>query len=389
MGICDLSLCTGCGMCSNICYNNAIKMKEGQHGFFYPSIDEKKCTACRLCVKKCPANYGKKYESTIKNVYAAWNKNSSVRIRSTSGGICSLLEDEIFHNGGVAVGVKFNEIFCTEYTVVCDTKSAEAFRGSKYVQARTDDIYFRVKELLEDGKEVLFTGTPCQVAALKSFLEKDYRGLFTIDLVCHGVPSYTCFKKYLDELSSEYRSKVKNVMLRYKSPYWDYCSVRIDFENGIWYQRYTVNDPYFALFNIGFSLRESCHTCRYTTVHREGDITLADFWGFKPSNFKMRNYNKGISLILVNTEKGGKLFERIKGKICFETSTVEAALKTNKSLTNPYSLHCDDLSRFWKDYENGESIENLCKRYVHNPFKLPRLLFLRRFIYRYNWIFKK
>ncbi len=390
MEICDLTTCTGCGMCSNICPQSAIKMREGQHGFVYPYVDEEKCIACGLCAKKCPANMEKQYESTIKNVYAAWNKKRPARIKSTSGGVCALLENEIFHNGGVAVGVKWGEAFCTEYDVACNGEAAEKFRGSKYVQANTDDIYLRVKGLLDAGKEVLFTGTPCQVTALKSFLGKDYDGLFTVDLVCHGVPSYECFKRFLNEISDEYNKRIANVRLRYKSPYWDYCSVRIDFEDGTEYQKYTVDDPFFTLFNIGYSLRESCHTCKYTSIHREGDITLADFWGYQPSGFRMRNYNKGTSLVLVNTDKGVELFERIKGKICFETSTVEAALKTNNSLTKPFSPPHDAVIQFWKDYDDGElSTKALQRKYVPKPFRLPNLLFLRRLKRRYSWVIKR
>lgn len=277
MEICDLRHCTGCGMCSNLCPKNAITMKKGEHGFTYPHIDGDKCINCGLCIKKCPANTEKQTECTMKNVYAAWNVARDTRKKSTSGGVCSLLENEILKDGGAIVGVKWDADFHAKHSIAFDEQQAEMFRGSKYVQSDTGNIYIRVKELLENGKKVLFTGTPCQVAALKSFLEEDYSGLFTVDLVCHGVPSYDCFKRFLNEISGEYNKKITNVRLRYKSPYWDYCSVRIDFEDGTDYRKYTVDDPYFTLFNIGYSLRESCHTCKYTSSHREGDITLADF----------------------------------------------------------------------------------------------------------------
>ena len=315
MEICDLRHCTGCGMCSNLCPKNAITMKKGEHGFTYPHIDGDKCINCGLCIKKCPANTEKQTECTMKNVYAAWNVARDTRKKSTSGGVCSLLENEILKDGGAIVGVKWDADFHAKHSIAFDEQQAEMFRGSKYVQSDTGNIYIRVKELLENGKKVLFTGTPCQVAALKSFLGKDYSGLFTVDLVCHGVPSYDCFKRFLNEISGEYNNKITNVRLRYKSPYWDYCSVRIDFEDGTDYRKYTVDDPYFTLFNIGYSLRESCHTCKYTSSHREGDITLADFWGYQPSCFKMRNYNKGISVLAANSDKGIDLFDKIKNSL--------------------------------------------------------------------------
>lgn len=390
MEICDSRHCTGCGMCSNICPRNAIEMEDGEHGFIYPHIYEGKCINCGLCKKKCPANTKKQTECTMKKVYAAWNVAKTTRKKSTSGGICSLLEDEILKDGGAIAGVKWDADFHAEHALAFEKKQTEGFRGSKYVQSKTGDIYAKVKELLENGKKALFTGTPCQVAALKSFLGKDYSGLFTVDLVCHGVPAYEGFNRYLNEVSCEYNKNIVNVRLRYKSPYWDYCSVRIDFEDGTDYQEYTVDDPYFTLFNIGYSLRESCHTCKYASSHREGDITLADFWGYQPSGFKMRDYNKGISLVLVNTDKGKELFELIKRKICFETSTVEAALKTNNSLTKPFSPPCDSVIRFWNDYDGGElSTEDLRRKYVPNPFRLPNLLFLRRLKRRYSWVIKR
>lgn len=388
MEICDLHHCTGCGMCSNLCSKNAITMKKGEHGFTYPHIDGDKCINCGLCRKKCPANAEKQTECTMKNVYAAWNVAKNTRKKSTSGGVCSLLENEILKDGGAVVGVKWDADFQAKHSLAFDEEQAEMFRGSKYVQSDTGNIYIRVKKLLENGKKVLFTGTPCQVAALKSFLGKDYSGLFTIDLVCHGVPSYDCFKRFLNEISSEYNKKITNVRLRYKSPYWDYCSVRIDFEDGTDYRKYTVDDPYFTLFNIGYSLRESCHTCKYTSSHREGDITLADFWGYQPSGFKMRNYNKGISVVAVNSDKGKILFDRIKSLLNFETVSLESALKTNKSFSEPYAIAKEKLNDFWNDYDNGLSTDKLCKKYVTKPFRLPNLLFLRRLKKRYNWVIK-
>lgn len=389
MEICDLRHCTGCGMCSNLCPKNAITMKKGEHGFTYPHIDGDKCINCGLCIKKCPANTEKQTECTMKNVYAAWNVARDTRKKSTSGGVCSLLENEILKDGGAIVGVKWDADFHAKHSIAFDEQQAEMFRGSKYVQSDTGNIYIRVKELLENGKKVLFTGTPCQVDALKSFLGEDYSGLFTVDLVCHGVPSYDCFKRFLNEISGEYNKKITNVRLRYKSPYWDYCSVRIDFEDGTDYRKYTVDDPYFTLFNIGYSLRESCHTCKYTSSHREGDITLADFWGYQPSCFKMRNYNKGISVLAANSDKGIDLFDKIKNSLNFEAVSLEAAFKTNKSFSEPYAIAKEKLNDFWNDYDNGLSTDKLCKKYVTKPFRLPNLLFLRRLKKRYNWVIKR
>lgn len=388
MKICDFSDCTGCGMCSNICPTNAIIMTPELHGFVYPNINNDKCINCGLCVKKCPANTRKKTECNMKNIYAAWNTDKQIRKNSSSGGVCSLLEKEILKDGGAVVGVKWNADFSVSHSIAFNEEQAQIFRGSKYVQSDTGKIYIEIKELLENGTKVLFSGTPCQIAALKSFLGKDYDILVTVDLICHGVPPYEFFGKYLNEISGKSGRKISNINLRYKSPYWDYCSVRIDFEDGTYYQKYTVDDPYFTLFNIGYTLRESCHRCRYTTVHREGDITLADFWGYQPSGFKMLNYNKGTSLVSVNTDKGNELFERIKKHLVFEEKTLGEALKTNKSLSEPFTLPEDKTENFWNDYESGVSVDDLLRKYVPEPFGIPNLLMLRRIKYKYNWVIK-
>lgn len=388
MEICNLTQCTGCGMCSNICPHSAIEMRGGQYGFMYPYIDEKKCVDCRLCIKKCPANKERKYDCTMQEIYAAWNKFKSMRKRSTSGGVCSLIERDILKDGGVVVGVRWDDNFCPEHAIAVTSKEAEKFRGSKYIQSNTGEIYIHVKRILDEGRKVFFSGTPCQIAAVKSFLGREYSNLYTMDVVCHGVPSYSCFKKYLDEITPDDKA-ISNIRLRYKSPYWDYCSVRIDFLDGSHYQKYTVDDPYFTLFNIGYTLRESCHNCRYTTIHREGDITLADFWGYQPSCFKMMDYNKGTSVVAVNSGNGRELFEKIKAELVYEKVSLEDAMKTNKSFSESYVVPDDMLEAFWNDYEEGMTTKELCKTYVPKPFRIPSLLFLRRLKNRYRWVIKR
>lgn len=387
MEICDYTRCTGCGMCTNICMNNAIKMVEGVHGFIFPEINSEKCVNCGLCTTRCPANNHNNADgNTMNKIYAAWSRKKCIREQSSSGGIFSLLAEAIITEGGLVAGVQWNSNFCPEHRLTDTSEVLVKFRGSKYVQSNTGTVYFDVKEALNMGRQVLFSGTPCQIAALKSYLGKEYSNLFTIDLVCHGVPSYECFQKYLNEKSCG--KQIENVQLRYKSPYWDYCSVRIDYKDGTYYQELTVDDPYFTLFNIGYSLRESCHNCPHTSSHREGDITLADFWSYAPSKFKMCDYNKGTSLVAINTDKGEYLFQKIQEYLIFEEETYEMALKSNRSFTEPYTISAEKLDAFWKDYEKGMKIIDLCKKYVSNPFKLPNLLFLRRLKRKYNWVIK-
>ncbi len=373
-------------MCTNLCPSDAIKMTKGVHGFIFPEISADKCTGCGLCAAKCPATSEKKTKNTISNVYAAFNKDRKTQKKSTSGGIFTLIANEIIRDKGLVAGVRWNESLCPEHALTDNADILTEFRGSKYAQSNTKSIYTDVKQALNIGRTVLFSGTPCQVAALKAFLGKDEPNLFTVDLVCHGVPSHELLERYLSETARG--RQIKKVNLRHKSPYWDYCSVRIDFARGKRYQKYTVDDPYFTLFNIGYSLRESCHTCKFTTTHREGDITLADFWGYLPSSAKMQNFNRGVSLVAVNTKKGEELFNRISKYINFEKKTHEAALQTNKSLSEPFTLPKESLEEFWKDYETGMTVDALCKKHVKKPFKLPKLLCLRRLKRKYSWVLK-
>lgn len=389
MEICNKNLCTGCGMCTNVCPNQAIEMHKEKHDFLFPIIKESLCCECGLCQRKCPANQMTDLEQNVRQVYAAWNKNRKVRKRSTSGGVFSLFAESILNDGGFVSGVKWTENFNAEHCIIDKAADLPLLNGSKYVQSNTADIYLKVKSALEDGRKVLFSGTPCQNHALKMFLGKEYNSLYYIDLVCHGVPSYEMLKRYLLERSNNGQKTVSNVQFRYKNPHWDYCYVRVDFTDGTHYKKYTVDDSYFTIFNIGYSLRDRCRECKYTSTHRYGDITLADFWGYRPYKFKMRDFNKGTSLILINSEKGQSLFDLIDENLIYEKSTIDQAIKGNKALKMPFPPPQDDVNNFWIDYENGMKVDALCKKYVPNPFTLPDLLWLRRLKAKYFGVIKK
>ncbi len=377
-------------MCVNICIHKAIEMKLGDNDFYYPVIDETRCIACGLCQKRCPANDAKKPISNVQKVIAAWNKNKSIRRKSTSGGIFSLLAKYILLQNGYVVGVVWDKQSHAMHTIISDTKDLPRMYNSKYVQSHTNQIYSQVKKLLDKGTLVLFSGTPCQNSALKHFLGKDYPNLYQLDLVCHGVPSEKMLFRYLKEISNG--RTIKNVRFRNKNPYWNYCDVTIDFTNGEQYSVPTVDDPYFTVFNIGYSLRKSCRQCQFTNLQRQSDLTLSDFWGFQPKSFGMRDYNKGISCILINSEKGQKLFEMIEKDIVFEERTIEEAKKGNKSLYTPYTPYTPDKKKtiaFWKDYSDGMSVKELCDKYVPNRFVKPKLLWLRNQKNRYAWLIKR
>lgn len=388
MEICKQDKCTGCGMCTNICKQNAINMTLDERGFKYPKINEELCVSCGICIKKCPSNSIKEPIINVKTVYAAWNKDKKVRQNSTSGGIFDLIARSILYQGGYVAGVRWTSEFDVCHDLISEVEKLYLFRGSKYLQSDTVEIYCKIKEKLDNGKKVLFSGTPCQNKALRSFLNKEYDYLYQIDLVCHGVPSRKVFRKYLDEICVENCSEVKKIRFRHKKPYWNYSNVTIDFTNGKRYSVPTVDDSFFTLFNTGFTLRESCRHCAYTNLERHSDITLGDFWGFLPSNFKMRNYEKGISCILINSQKGEELYAMLKNDIISEKSTISAAKNANKTLSESFTVPEKEYESFWKDFKNEKSIKNLVDKYVPKRIIKPKLLRLRILKYKYSWIIK-
>lgn len=388
MEICSKEICTGCGLCQNICPYNAIIMQEDKHGFIFPSINENLCHNCGLCQNRCPSNAKVTRDSTVKKVYAAWNINKRVRRNSTSGGVFSLMAQKILQKDGIVVGVKWTDNFEAAHCVVDCESDIHLLNGSKYVQSQTYNIYQTVKKYLQEGRVVLFSGTPCQNHALRSFLNKDYDNLFQIDVVCHGVPSKAMLQRHLKEINTNKR-KITNICLRFKNPWWDYSSVRIDYDDLSFYQKYTVDDSYFTLFNLGFSLRHSCHICKYACSHRYSDITLADYWGYSPKKYEMRDYLKGTSLVLINTDKGNQIFEQIKEKLIYDISDLNQAKKSNKCLSAPFQLPEKETQGFWLDYENGMSVDNLCKKYVPNPYKIPKFIWIRRLIQKNKWVLKR
>jgi coenzyme F420-reducing hydrogenase beta subunit len=385
ISICDLSACTGCGMCASICSKKAITLEEGLHGFLYPNIDQNTCINCGLCQKKCPSNQAIELPENIEKVYAAWSKNTRVRKESTSGGVFSTLADFFVSNGGLVVGVAWDNKLHPYHIIASSKEEIIKFRGSKYSQSNTSDIYNQVKVQLDKGKKVLFSGTPCQIAALKSFIGGAHAGLYTIDVVCHGVPS----NQFLDKYYAQFNKPIYRIQLRKKDPFWDFSYVSIDFTDGTHYQALTIEDDYFNIFNVGYSLRSSCHECRYANTRRNSDITLADFWGFTAHNFATRNYNKGTSLILVNSNKGNELINSIQSQLFLEEATLQMAINGNKCLSEPFRIDDKSLSEFWSDYDEGMSIFELNKKYCANRFALPKHLWIRRLYYKWKWAIKK
>ena len=300
--------CTGCGMCANICPRNAISIIEDKCGFFYPKINNL-CVDCGICEKNCNLRWTLTNKNTDHPLaFAAWSIDPEIRFKSTSGGVFSEIARAILGKGGYVVGASYDDHNNVVHIAIRNECDLAKIRQSKYLQSFSGRIYSQVKELLDMGETVLFCGTPCQVAALYSFLNKPYNNLFTIDFICRGVNSPKAFKSWLNEIEKKYNSKVKNVWFKYKEDGWKaspYCSKISFFDN-----KHIVlsgNDNLFMVGYLGPNLyiRPSCAKCHFKGVPRLADITLADYWGIESEY----DDDKGTSLVIINNEKGKILLD--------------------------------------------------------------------------------
>lgn len=339
--------CYGCYACKEVCPTNAIVMEEDSEGFRYPVVDEAKCINCGACNKACIRKTSHKieYAGQYPKVYSVMNKEEEVRMKSSSGAIFPELARYIIEEKkGYVVGVKYNEDMKVVSSIADNMEDVKAFYGSKYVKSDFDGIYPKIKQLLNDNKTVLYSGLPCECAALRSYLRKDYENLFICEILCHAAPSPKIFEQYLDYLRKKYKSRVVNLTFRNKSTGWliHKCSMVIEFENG---KNLSVNsrrNNYFRAFLNDYISRPSCSSCEYTYKNRVGDITIGDFWGIKDIDPSMFD-DKGVSLITLNDDKGSKIWDNIKEKFIYKESDMAAAFKKNHSKPSPFKLERMDI----------------------------------------------
>lgn len=342
--ICDKDKCTGCAACMNICAHKAISMKEVMPlGFIHPTIDSNACVDCGMCVNICPVNHPVKLNEPLK-AFSAISRNQDDLMTSASGGASSVLANVIVGRGGVVYGcVQKNYKDIAHRRIDC-IEDLYRLKGSKYVQSDIGYSYNDVKCDLEKGKEVLFTGSPCQIAGLKVFLRKDYERLYLVDLVCHGVPSQKLLREDVDFLLEDYPNVDKSsvcVEFRHKKrqqekrfePNWGTFIMGGGeiFAHKKKKQKF-LTDNYITAFMAGTIFRENCYTCPYAQRKRSGDITIADFWGLKGEKVPMTN---GVSLLMPSTEKGLRLVNSGKPYLCFEERPVEEAINGNGQLLHP------------------------------------------------------
>lgn len=379
INIVDKRDCCGCTACASICAHDAITMKPDGMGFLYPVVDMDKCVDCGLCEKVCAFNdnYDTSLNLSQPDAYAARHKDMREVETSRSGAAFIAISDYVLENGGVVYGAGYADHFRVVHKRATTKEQRDEFKGSKYVQSDLNTVFRQVKQDLKDGLTVLFSGTPCQTAGLNSYIGKKLRErLILVDIVCHGVPAPYLWRDYLKYLEKRQGSSICWVNFRDKQEYgWAAHRETFKFVKGGGKMSFTY------LFYQHIMFRQSCEKCHFANTRRPSDITLADFWGWEKTDPNINKDDKGVSLVLVNTEKGRELFEKIKDRMIVVPARLEDCLQPN--LQHP-SVFSQKYSDFEHDYmEKG--FEYVYKKYgVDGRFKRMRKLFGRivRKLYR-------
>lgn len=305
ISITDKHNCCGCEACVQVCPKHCISFLQDKEGFFYPEVDTSSCIQCGLCEKVCPVLTP--YDARKpQEVLAAINPDSTVREQSSSGGVFTLLAEKVIGQGGVVFGVRFNDDWQAVFDFSETIDGLAAFRGSKYLQARVGDSFLQCKHFLDEGRQVLFSGTQCQIAGLRHFLGKPYSNLLAVDFVCHGVPSPKVWQRYLDEAVKAGRQAISDVQFRDKRQGWKRFSLTLNCDDSAGIYTLTspfAENPFMRAFLSNLILRPSCHACPAKGGRSHADLTIADFWGIDRVNPEMDD-DRGTSLVLVHTDKG-------------------------------------------------------------------------------------
>ena len=371
-----LENCCGCALCENICPKNAITMTE-KDGFKYPVINKEFCVDCGLCEKNCPMNAEKHSQSNCMEAFAVKHKSQEVVLNSSSGGIFTALSDKILSNGGYIIGADFDRDMNVVHTVASTAQQRDRMRGSKYIGSNTSGIYDKIKALLKEEKPVLFTGTPCQAAAVRKAFPKE-ENLYIVDIICHGVPSADVWQKYVKFIEKKYGKKLSFYSFRNKSVSgWRGYSAKLTFEDGTELSHNNITGSFIELFRYDVCLRPSCTNCNFTSVNRQGDITIGDFWGIEKVMPEISD-NKGISAVMVNTEKGKQLFESVSGEINKYPCTQEDIAKRQPNLSGP-SSYSNKAEAFQKDLKSMP-FDKVLKKYTRVGIKRRIIDFIKKYI---------
>lgn len=368
--------CTGCEACANICPKKCIFMQLDEEGFRYPKVNLEQCVNCNLCVGLCPEKLYLQQKTTI---YAAYNKDEKTRLMSSSGGIFSLFADYILSREGIVVGAYLDSSMNLYHICVEQMEDLSKLRGSKYIQSHIGSIYREIKNYLDNGKLVYFTGTSCQIHGLKVFLKNDYSNLICQDMACNGVTSDLLWKKYLQYLKNRHhKAEVISFDFRDKRSGWKQYSVNAKYNNGKSRSIMSYDDLFMRAYKSKLFMRPACYDCSFKGVNRESDITLADFWGVEHIMPEFDD-DKGASLVMLHSSRGKEIFEVMMNHMCVYEIDAEQAVRYNpaiiKSVNEPAKR-----TDFVAEFQGNNNFKRIIKKYCGDSFTLDLKVKISRFI---------
>lgn len=381
--IVDNKTCTGCSLCFQICGKKAISMNIDAEGFTIPFIDKTVCISCGICLKFCPVNkVNKERFDNYPKLYAMRTNNINLLKKSASGGIFGEIAQYFLENNGAVCAARWNDDYTKVFHDLTEKKDKlEVFLSSKYVQSDMSCIYDKLYKSYKSGKKILFCGTPCQVSAIKKWVQiKEINDIFTCDILCFGVPSPKIYAAYRNYLIKKYNSDIKKLNFRSKKRGWCNYSIYIKFKNNKKYVAGKFNDPYYQGFMGRIMFRHSCYNCKFASMPKQGDITIGDLWGARRGFYNFW----GVSVVTVNNSKGNNIVKILseKQKIKIATIPLESVSLYNKRLINGTTDIPLGRDTFYHDLET-EGFELLLEKYlkpkpVFNKLKFMLKHFLRR-----------
>lgn len=365
--------CCGCNACGDACNHDAISFQTDIEGFWYPVVDKEKCVDCGLCEKVCPiinVKDLKKNDLPQSECYALQHKNLESLFDSTSGAAFPALAEAMYREGGYVGGAIYNDDFSVSQLISSKKSDLEKLRNSKYVQSDAQGFYKAIREILRDGNnKVLVCGLPCQMAALRAFLKRDYDNLIIVDLICRGINSPKLLKGYVKYLENCYSSKIVYFKTKNKELGWRRLATKVVFENGkVLYD--TSDRSYFTVGYLQTNVfcRPSCYECKFKGYPRIADITIADFWGVEKILGENWDHDLGTSLVMLNSIKGKNYFEKVERKVKIKNVPFDLATSGNPALLHSLPLPVIDRNQFYKDL-NNYSFKEVAEKYIKLPSK--------------------
>ena len=359
--------CCGCAACMNSCPVSCITMKPDSEGFLYPSVDETACVNCKKCEKVCPVLKGRQVDNKPK-AYLVRHRSKGMRASSTSGGFFVAAAEYVIKQGGCVFGVGFDENFCVRHSFIENTGDIRRFNRSKYVQSEVGLSYRKVKEFLDNGRMVLFSGTPCQVEGLLNYLGRDYDRLLTMDIICKGVPSPKFWRKYLNWHKKRSGKDIKEVRFREKTYGYGSTTMRVIYSDGSEYDEPYDVDPMLQFYSKEMISRPSCHNCKVKGKHRRSSFTAGDYWYVSGAAPEMDD-GIGVSQVLVNDEKAAAAFEEIRKRLDVAELDFDNDSAINGGMMVSSAVASPRRDEMFADLDKM-SMHGLQKKYFPSTFKL-------------------